>query len=717
MAHQRITSLTKARFHKIQLLQNETLGTGAYGSVYKAKCDDLLCAAKVIHTALLQPIQAQPNREHRLVQNRFQLECDLLKDITHPNIVQYLGQYTDPTTEGIVLLMELMDDSLRSFLENESNKISYYVQISIATDVATALSFLHSNKILHRDLSSNNILLHREHRAKLSDFGMAKVAVERRQQAVSNTTCPGTEVYMPPEALDVRPRYSEKGDMFSLGVNIIQILTRKFPAPSERMEHVPTNDPRFPMGVAKCDVPERRRRENHISEISPEDPLLKIALDCLKDKENERPSAHTLCQQLTQLKATHEQTSDKQAHEREIMELKETIDILKYENTDLRKDLRELRRTMATSTEQREEEIQQSLQTITARQQEIQSLREELSKAQSTIREKDEIISVKMNAQKVLEDGILDLHTLNQELHKTLKYYKNMQPQINSDVIKLKWTQGAKAPCTMIRETDLIVGGSMVYFKPGQSQQIFCFNSTNDTWYKLPDSPVLHTTLAFVNGLPVLVGGYYMDILLQLDQKNKKWIQQFSPMPTKRSNTITLCTRSQLIVAGGQLDGRREKLTTIEVMDSDTLQWSKTGDLPEAVSTSTAVLCGDRVYISNGGTTVHTCSVYNMTKPTQTHPTQIWSKTANMPVRESTLVSYKNRLLGVGGCDSDRKPTAAVYMYNHSDNQWTLLGSMNRPRQSCFAAALPDDRLMVVGGVTSQWGRASDDVEFASVDY
>ncbi len=719
MAHRQATPRAKARFQNVQLLKSETLGTGAYGSVYKAKCDDLLCAAKVIHTWLLQPVQAELHREHRLVQSRFSLECELLREITHPNIIQYLGLHNDPQTGGIVLLMELMDTSLRGFLDNKANKISYYVQISIAADVAIALSFLHSNNILHRDLSSNNILLHGQHRAKLSDFGMAKVAVECQRQAISNTMCPGTEVYMPPEAVDVRPRYTEKGDTFSLGVNIIQILTRKFPAPGERMKNVPTTDPRFP--TAKCDVPERQRRHNHISEINPDDPLLAIALDCLKDKDNERPTAHVICDKLSQLKAMQEQTSDKHRHEREILKMQDTIDILRYENTDLRKDLRELRRNEATRKTQQDGETQQTQQTITARQLEIQRLREELSTAQSRIHEQQELISVKANAQRALEEGILDLHTLNQEQHCTLRYYKSIQPQVKSNTIKLKWMPAAKAPCKMTRETDPVVGGSMVYIRPGESKQIYAFNSISDTWQRLPDSPVEQTTLAIVNGSPVLVGGSFIDMLLRLRSKgkDKKFTKDFSPMPTKRSNSIALCLGSQLIVAGGQLDGRREKLTIIEVMDTETLKWSQVGNLPEALSASSATICGERVYISNGNSKVLTCSLHNLTRPqADTHqPSQSWSTIADMPTRESTLVTYKSRLLSVGGCDTERRPTAAVCMYRPKENDWIVIGTMTTARVSCFATALPDDRLLVVGGVTCQWGRASDSVEFGFVDY
>ena len=108
-------------YRTIQLLKSDPLGTGSYGAVYKATCDDLPCAGKILHPALVQ--SGDPGT--MTVMKRFQKECSFLSAIRHPNIVQYLGSYQDPDTQLPVLLMELMDDSLTRFLERSQEPLPH----------------------------------------------------------------------------------------------------------------------------------------------------------------------------------------------------------------------------------------------------------------------------------------------------------------------------------------------------------------------------------------------------------------------------------------------------------------------------------------------------------------------------------------------------------------------------------------------------------------
>lgn len=186
-------------FKTVELFKTEILGTESYGAVCKAKCDELVCAAKMLYPILFKVHIPSPTKgsKHRQPLHRFELECRFLRHINHPNIVQYLGTYRDPDTNAPVLLMELMDESLTHFLESSPGPIPYHVQVNLCYDIALALGFLHSNGFIHRDLSTNNVLL-LGNRAKVTDFGMSKFAYIVATHIATMTMCPAMPAFMPP---------------------------------------------------------------------------------------------------------------------------------------------------------------------------------------------------------------------------------------------------------------------------------------------------------------------------------------------------------------------------------------------------------------------------------------------------------------------------------------------------------------------------------------
>ena len=136
-------------------------------------------------------------------------------------------------------------------------------------------------------------------RAKVTDFGMSKF-VDMNPRMTALTQCPGTSVYMPPEALITPPNYSTKLDCFSHGVLTIQVITRNFPNPGDASTYV--KDPKYPTGRVLVQFPESDRRKKDIDLIESDHPLLPIALQCIKDLDEERPTADEVCEQLSLLK-------------------------------------------------------------------------------------------------------------------------------------------------------------------------------------------------------------------------------------------------------------------------------------------------------------------------------------------------------------------------------------------------------------------------------
>ena len=291
---------TEFAYHNIALYKSESLGSGSYGGVCKAKCDGLLCAAKIMHPTLFD--LRDPGTESYL--RKFREECHLLSLARHPNVVQYLATYYDPDTRLPVLLMELCDESLTAFLERSPGPLSYHIQLNICHDITLALVYLHSNGLIHRDLTGNNVLMIAGTRAKITDFGMSKLAtVNPRMTAL--TLCPGNVLYMSPEALDEAKAYTAKLDIFSFGVIVIQILTRQFPNPTDRFHLVSV--PQFEEAVRVL-VPETERREAHLKLVPDTHSLKPLALRCLKKKEYERLSAIQLSDKLSELKQSSQYT-------------------------------------------------------------------------------------------------------------------------------------------------------------------------------------------------------------------------------------------------------------------------------------------------------------------------------------------------------------------------------------------------------------------------
>ena len=207
------------------------------------------------------------------------------------------------------------------------------------------------------------------------------------------------------------------------------------------------------------------------------------------------------------------------------------------------------------------------------------------------------------------------------------------------------------------------------------------------------------------------------NILLSLtgEGERKQWSQIFPPMPTPRWNAACVTTEQALVVAGGY--GVGGHLDTVEVMNTDTKVWTKVASLPGKCSSLTATVLGDRLYLAGGVTdyrskSVFTCSLPDLLPPdtlgsrlqrqTLSPSQNVWKRVSSLPVTHCTLVSFGGHLLAVGGRDNSQKPTSEVYRYNSTTDSWTLATRMKKKRYRCLAVTLPDDQLIVVGGLANR---------------
>ena len=283
---------------KLTIDKSSVLGSGSYGGVYIAQWHHLTCAAKIIHTTLFTTgIPGRPN-----MAEQFKTECESISKFRHPNIVQFLGMEKDPDTHFPVLLMELMDKSLTKLLEG-TTVLSYPMQISICHDISLAMTYMHSKFLIHRDISSNNVLM-KGSVAKLADLGVS-VLMDSTKSNQLTTKCPGTEVYMPPESVSDTPVYTEKIDCFSFGVVALQIITCEFPKAGPRTVEAQVASDKSSMKMF-CHVPEVERRSEQLSDVRMHHPLRELIINCLNDEDTKRPTAEKICCYVAHLKQVEE---------------------------------------------------------------------------------------------------------------------------------------------------------------------------------------------------------------------------------------------------------------------------------------------------------------------------------------------------------------------------------------------------------------------------
>ena len=192
-------------------ITDRVLGRGAYGEVRVGIYQGTRVAVKKIHAVIVSVY----NRE------LFEREMKIASRVRHPNLVLFIGAVT---TGNPIIVTELMETSLRKVMEAEKLKATDIHPIS--KDVACALVYLHSlpDPIIHRDVSSTNVLLNAKKdgwQSKLGDFGSANFLTKLR------TISPGCVAYAAPEAGDPRQQ-GPKMDVYSFGVLLLEMCIGKF---------------------------------------------------------------------------------------------------------------------------------------------------------------------------------------------------------------------------------------------------------------------------------------------------------------------------------------------------------------------------------------------------------------------------------------------------------------------------------------------------------
>ena len=240
------------------------LGTGGWGYVARGTFRGQTVAVKCLHRAILSPEN----------EGRLRREISIMSQVRHPNLLLLIGAVLTTEREGPLIVTELLDTSLRSAYEGGS--LEERSKVPVLRDVASALTYLHSHRtpILHRDVSSANVLLEairhdRQWKAKLSDFGSANLS------HLASTPAEGAAVYAAPEvSTEDRSRQTAKIDVYSFGVLVCEVCLCRFP-------------------------PERRQFPSMLSEVRRTAPnLFPLSRDCTSHAHQDRPTMREVLQRI-----------------------------------------------------------------------------------------------------------------------------------------------------------------------------------------------------------------------------------------------------------------------------------------------------------------------------------------------------------------------------------------------------------------------------------
>ena len=261
---------------------------GAYSSIVKVRWQGTEFSGKKLHDL---PLRLEKKKGEEIL-TRLKKHCDLVSNLRHPNIVQYIGVCLSSADAAPILVNEPLTASVASTLESHT-RFPLSVQLSVLQDVAQGLAFLHCRlrPLVHGNLSGNNILLSRGLQAKIGDLGVAAVLDPSTSKlTVTMSKTPELASYTSPELLSGLPSFqSPASDVFSYGVLGLHIVSGQWPVPEGELKLSRELD----------------RRKSYIDLIPPNHCLISMITDCLHNDPLQRPQTFSLVERVTRLTAQH----------------------------------------------------------------------------------------------------------------------------------------------------------------------------------------------------------------------------------------------------------------------------------------------------------------------------------------------------------------------------------------------------------------------------
>ncbi|KAK7347008.1 hypothetical protein VNO80_21532 [Phaseolus coccineus] len=223
-----------------KLIIKSVIARGTFGTVHRGIYDTQDVAVKLLDWG---EEGQRTEAEIASLRAAFTQEVVVWHKLDHPNVTKFIGAtmgsselqiQTDngligmPSNVCCVVVEYLAGGNLKSYLiKNRRRKLAFKIVIQLALDLARGLSYLHSQKIVHRDVKTENMLLDKTRTVKIADFGVARVEASNPNDMTGET---GTLGYMAPEVLNGNP-YNRKCDVYSFGICLWEIYCCDMPYP------------------------------------------------------------------------------------------------------------------------------------------------------------------------------------------------------------------------------------------------------------------------------------------------------------------------------------------------------------------------------------------------------------------------------------------------------------------------------------------------------
>lgn len=320
----------------------EKVGSGGMADVYKAKCH------RLNRYVAIKILKAEYSEDKSFVE-KFRGEAQSAARLSHPNIVNVYDVGDDDGLYYIV--MELVEGiTLKNFIERKG-KLEVKEVLGISIQIAQGMEAAHANHIIHRDIKPQNIIISRDGKVKVTDFGIAKAATSNT--ITSNAM--GSVHYISPE--QARGGYSdEKSDIYSLGITMYEMLCGRVPFTGDNTisvallhiqgEAVPLRevDPEIPIAldkiVQKCMQKKPERRYTSVTELikdlrkaitNPNDDFVKIPPMVINDS----PTIHISDDEISHIKSASKEVPNQAVfHETEESETEEELEELEDETEE-----------------------------------------------------------------------------------------------------------------------------------------------------------------------------------------------------------------------------------------------------------------------------------------------------------------------------------------------------------------------------------------------